>query len=343
MRLRKAASDSVHSIEETMKKHMVLAALCGAILSTAQAQSTVQIYGVIDLNLTREDNGVGKVTKLDQGLLSSNRLGWLGKEELGNGWTAQFQLESGFFPDSGSWDSTKAFNRQSWVGLVNKDLGGWRFGRIRTLLYQNAWEYLDATGNSLSPASFRLFNFFGNRTDNIVEYSWSNNSFKTAVQYGLGEVAGNSRAGRTMAEMAAYDIDRLKLLIVNHRVWDATGNDSARATTFGGNYDFGAMRLYLAYAINKGFGTLDTRDSLVGINLPLGPGKFMAQYVRKRDLVNPNGGARLYGVAYTYDLSKRTSLYTSTAKLDNGPAASFMAGGPGKAWTQLAAGITHRF
>jgi predicted porin len=328
-----------------IQRKTILAALCAVAFGTAHAQSSVQIYGVVDLNIDRESTGTSKVIKMDQGLLVSNKLGFLGKEDLGGGTSAQFQLESGFFPDSGSWDSTtRAFNRQSWVGLVNDRWGAVKFGRIRTLLYQYDWDYLDASGNATTPASFRLFNFFGNRTDNIVEYSWAGAGLKAAVQYGFGEVAGNSRGSRTIAEMLAYDLGHLKLLVVNHKQWNAAGTDAQRATTFGGNYDFGFVRAYAAAAVNRGFGALDTRDSLVGFNMPAGPnGRFVIQYVRKHDRAIPRADANLFGVAYTYDLSKRTTLYATGGRLENDPAASYMVTTPGKTWTQVAAGITHRF
>jgi predicted porin len=328
-----------------MNKRLGIALIAGLAQTPAFAQSSVTLYGSIDVGLERTNNGSGTTWAQNQGTLVTNRLGFMGKEDLGNGYALLFQLEQGFFPNTGALDNTNGaiFNRQSWIG-VSSNYGTLKFGRIRTLLYQYAYEYLDATGNALAPAQFRLFNFFGNRTSNTIEYSkeWDGLTFQ--IQHALGGVAGNTKANSMTAESLAYRKGRLELLVVNHSAYNAEGNDTQRATTFGGNYDFSVFRVYGAYAINRGTGTLATRDMSVGVRVPITPAsKVVVSWVRKSDHSKSDANANMFGLGYTYALSKRTTLYASWAQLANDANASYMVTRPGATWRTIDAGIQHYF
>src|SRR5450830_1886464 len=106
-----------------MKKTLIaLAAL--AVVSAASAQSTVTLYGVVDMAIASQKdtnslgtNGVATETQkvgVDQGILSRSRIGFKGTEDLGGGLKADFVLEYGVNPDEAA---TAMFNRQSYVGL----------------------------------------------------------------------------------------------------------------------------------------------------------------------------------------------------------------------------------
>ena len=82
-----------------MKKSLLALALLGAFAGSAQAQSSVQIYGNLDLGVTKRTDvatGIGK--------RANNTLGFKGTEELGNGLKALFQLEIRYEPDTGTLD-----------------------------------------------------------------------------------------------------------------------------------------------------------------------------------------------------------------------------------------------
>ncbi|MEM5461540.1 porin [Paraburkholderia phytofirmans] len=312
--------------------------------AAALAQSSVTMYGNIDLGFERTNNGKGTSYAMNQGVLATNKWGFLGKEDLGAGYTVLFQLESGFSPNTGASDVAGAmFNRQSWIG-VQSPFGTFKMGRIKTLLYQYDYEYLDASGNSMANASYRFFDFFGNRTSNTIEYSDAAYGFKWAVQHSLGGIAGNSRANSMWAETLAYNIGKAEFLIVNQKSYDETGTDSTRATTFGGNYDFGIARFYLAAALDGGPASLKTREYSVGLSIPVGvAGRFQTTFVRKQNLSQDHANANLYGFGYVYALSKRTNIYTSWARLTNGANASYAVSRPGATFSTINAGIQHLF
>ena len=73
----------------------------------------------------------GADDEFEQGYFSSNKLGFLDKEDLGDGWNAHSQLENGFNLDNGQHDNTTGieFNRQAFVGIGNSKYGSIALGR----------------------------------------------------------------------------------------------------------------------------------------------------------------------------------------------------------------------
>jgi predicted porin len=98
-----------------------------AVAGTAQAQSTVTLYGIVEdgFNWT-SDAGGHNLYNMSSGVLQASRWGLRGKEDLGGGLAAVFVLEHGFDPNNGSLaqknrGSTQGlmFGRQAYVGLSN--------------------------------------------------------------------------------------------------------------------------------------------------------------------------------------------------------------------------------
>lgn len=106
-----------------MKKTLIALAALSAIAGTAQAQSTVTLYGLVDAYVGRvTSNGATLVSgsQTVQGIdaLNGNRWGLKGSEDLGGGLSAIFNLESGFKIDDGtSGQNGQLFGRRSNVGL----------------------------------------------------------------------------------------------------------------------------------------------------------------------------------------------------------------------------------
>lgn len=77
------------------------AALLGA--SAAYAQSTVQLYGIVDAGVTRVSGlAAGSVTTVSSGIMEGSRWGLRGTEDIGGGYKAIFTLESRFEADTGA-------------------------------------------------------------------------------------------------------------------------------------------------------------------------------------------------------------------------------------------------
>jgi predicted porin len=128
-----------------MQKKLIALAISGALLSApALAQTSVEIYGTIDMGFTHRGDSYNKGTSsqnaINSGQLDGNRLGFKGVEDLGNGLKALFTLEAGFVADTGDHAvAGSLFNRQAFVGLTG-DFGTAIAGR----LYAPRYSFLTA-------------------------------------------------------------------------------------------------------------------------------------------------------------------------------------------------------
>jgi predicted porin len=112
-----------------MKKSLLALAALSAFATAAQAQSSVSVYGVLDVNYQSIDNSTESSTIQSAGGLTTSRLGFRGTEDLGGGTKAEFQLEAKLTPGTGALGATdKFFNREGWVGLSDAKLGSVRVG-----------------------------------------------------------------------------------------------------------------------------------------------------------------------------------------------------------------------
>lgn len=84
-----------------MKKSLLALAVLGTFAGAASAQSSVTLFGIVDLNLQYLDNNSGTQYGMGQDGINSSRLGLRGTEDLGGGMTASFWLEGAINPDSG--------------------------------------------------------------------------------------------------------------------------------------------------------------------------------------------------------------------------------------------------
>ena len=309
-----------------MKKSLIALAVLAAS-GAAMAQSSVTLYGVVDANLTWEDNGATSVTRMDTGRLNGSRWGLKGSEDLGGGMSAIFTLESGFNPDTGAQaDAARFFNRQSFVGFVS-GFGTVKLGRQMTPVYANAATF-DSFNNALAGDSASLFQYSGSRTDNVISYSYAASGFRGEVQYGLGEVAGNNSASRMIGGVLGYKMGPVDVVLTYEDTKNATNTGSSKVTLLGGNYDFGVVKAFAAYSSEKGLGTIDVRDWHLGLTAPVGTaGKAMVSYIKEEDRFNANRDSTLVAVGYTHNLSKRTALYTSYGQMKNDSAVANRAGG----------------
>lgn len=319
-----------------MKKSLLALSVLAAAAASAHAQSNVSIYGIVDSGISYSDNGSGsKLTTLGSGVQSGNRLGFRGTEDLGGGKKALFTLENGFNINNGSvgqstTDMTRIYGRQAFVGLSDNTMGEVRFGRqynpIRPALESvNPFE-IGLAGNILS-----IFDAHGERSDNAVTYSSPKiGGFSGQALYNLGQATGNTSFGRQRGLSVNYANGPVYVIAAYHNS-DLVGGTTAiptdigskKTTMLGGVYDFKFLKAHVAYAWNKGesvssVDNLDTRDMMLGVTVPVGgAGKFLASFMRKKNEMTANADTKQWSLGYTYDLSKRTDLYASYAKITN--------------------------
>jgi predicted porin len=119
-----------------MKKSLLALAALSAFATAAQAQSSVTVYGVVDMGYGSKDytnnnydaGENGSTTGVQNQALSSQRLGFKGSEDLGGGLKANFQLESGMAALS-----APTFAREYKVGLASTSMGSLDIGLSKTV------------------------------------------------------------------------------------------------------------------------------------------------------------------------------------------------------------------
>lgn len=311
-----------------MKKCLFALAVSALYSATALAQSNVTVYGVVDAGFVRESGGpAGSVTNLSSGIASGSRLGFKGKEDLGGGMAANFVIENGFNADTGTaGQSGLLFGRQAFVGLSG-NFGAITLGRQYSPYYKTLRDIGDPFGAvSLAGRAGNLM-ATNTRTDNMIEYvSPAFSGVRADLAYDAGETPGDSAKNRSIGASLGYTGGPLTMQAAYHRIENATATDAVKNTLLAGSYNFGAVITHLAYAVNKGTGTADSKDLVAGVTVPLGKGKLLVSGVRHDDRATANRDASQWGVGYLYGISKRTDVYASYASINNRNGAAFKVG-----------------
>ena len=137
-----------------MKKSLLAVAALGAFASAAQAQSSVTVYGILDVGYIGQNSRVannsvstngGSVAKstssqFGQSAESTSRLGFKGTEDLGGGMSAFFTIETAITPNNQNAisSSTGTANRQTFVGLKKNGIGQFALGTQYTTIHNAA-------------------------------------------------------------------------------------------------------------------------------------------------------------------------------------------------------------
>src|SRR5450830_547499 len=105
-----------------MRTTLFASAVLCAFSGAAMAQSSVTLFGTMDLGVRHVDNGDSSVTSVSSHGASTSKIGFRGEEDLGGGWGAGFWLEAQVDPDTGLTGGSNGtglafFNRRSTVSL----------------------------------------------------------------------------------------------------------------------------------------------------------------------------------------------------------------------------------
>lgn len=359
-----------------MKKMvMLLVMVCGA--PVAGAQQAVELYGLIDVgveSLSRANAaGAGEVRMIGANMAGS-RWGLRGQEDLGGGLRAQFNLESGFRPQTGASEiggqSGRLFGRVATVGMAGP-YGALLLGRQAIVLNDVMFQF--------DPMAFALYGlatldgkFFG-RVDNAVKYvapawrGWSTTAYYSLgadTVNGEGEVAGHAAVGRAYGLGATWLAEDFSLGAVYDNANPASvaktlaGNRDVR-TVLAASYQAGAARAYAGYRRLRSdvAGTPGVRSGLAwaGVAYMLTAPLKLTAAVYRNDVADSAADAHTWVLNADYFLSRRTDVYAGLSRASNGGAgaaasnvgvtggADALAPGAGLAQTGLALGMRHKF
>lgn len=299
-------------------------AACGLFFSAAPpvVAQDLQVYGQVRLTINNVKTGnTGSVTEERD---NASRLGFRGKEDLGDGMTALFGLEMGLEADSGA--ATAPGFRNSYAALR----GSWGTVALGRL------DSANPTGSPLYSQVTRITSFAANdagataigtsmlnarnRTSNAIGYqspAWGNVHFR-ARYYLRGDVRTPDQ------ENGAKSLD----LGLNYAQgpWSA-GIGYAKDTRPGGllanefsskwqtgvRYDFGAIEPYVllgrdTYAKASATARSDVDYWLVGSRFAAGQHAVVVNVAQRDVQASLRGVRKRYQLAYTYALSRRTEL-----------------------------------
>jgi len=130
-----------------MKKSLFAVAALSAIAGSAQAQSSVTVYGIVDAGYMGSNQKLAGAASATQQLQQTNssfnssaeqtsRIGFKGTEDLGGGMSAFFTAETSLTPNQNNMSSLN--NRQSFVGLKKNGIGQFAFGTQYTTIFNAA-------------------------------------------------------------------------------------------------------------------------------------------------------------------------------------------------------------
>ncbi|VXC92229.1 Outer membrane protein (Porin) [Burkholderia sp. 8Y] len=266
------------------KKWIVLAGGLG-LAGAASAQSSVTLYGLLDVGINYQSNANGKqLYNMTSGMLNGDRFGLLGKEDLGGGLSAIFRLENGFDITNGRLgQGGLMFGRQAYVGLSSQSLGTVTLGRqydaivefVNPFAVANTWG-----GPPLAHPGDVDQMAHTNRVNNSIKYmSQDYGGFRLGGLYSLGGVAGDVTRNQIYSVGAGYKhgpfaaaVGYLNVREPNVSFWGDTGSPAA---TTGGvpGANFGGS------PVTTGFASAHSLQALaVGAQYQVGPVLLAANY-----------------------------------------------------------------
>ena len=310
-----------------MKKTLIAVAALSAMAASAMA-ANVTLYGKIDQGFqvqSKKVDGEDRDTtwKGVSGISSGSRWGLKGTEQIADGYTVGFVLESGFDGmDAKFGDSTRLFNRDAFLTL-NTPFGMLTVGRTGKLSDGNTGDIIAGQaspfGTSYKLASSTKTTFVGfdtDRTDRAVryvspkfagvqvhaEYANMNGEATASTKQRYGGIGVSYANGPFYAAMTAETI----------RMPAGVAGDDPQAYGLAANYDFGVAKVFAGYQYAKESAKWgDLNAGTLGVSAPVAGGMLMASvaYAKGDDSHSLTSGA----IGYKYSLSKRTYLYTDVA------------------------------
>lgn len=313
-----------------MKKSLLALAALTAFAGVASAQSSVTLFGIVDLNARNVKNGsAGDISSLSTDGNASNRLGFRGVEDLGGGLRAGFWIEGAMSPDNGT-AAGQTWQRRSTVSLMG-GFGEVRLGRDYTPSFWN-YTVFDPFGTNGVGSALNLISTIGSTAQTLVRANNTVGYFLPAMGglYGQAQVAAgeNSQGGKYFGGRLGYAAGPVNVAVAyGHTEQTHAMIDDYTDMNVGASFNMGFMTLMGQYS-QREYGSADQKSALIGATVPLGAGTLKASF-QKVSGSSSAFEADQIAVGYVYDLSKRTALYTHFSRIENEAGARFTASGSG--------------
>ena len=303
-----------------MKKHLIAAAVAGALAVPAMAQVTVS--GYLEVAYENLDNQTAADTStIKGGSFGSSRIVFSGSEDLGGGLKAGFRLESAIDISNGRMGAStlggQATSQQVFDRGAEINLSG-AFGTVAL----GKLDHGGIEGNDL--------NVFGNWAlgeGNVVEVGGAASDQNGTIRYttptmggvslnvahtpednGASAVAASAHGGITSYQLTG------SLGGVSFRLGGGTVDSTAGAETkvmgVAASYDFGpaAVSVFFQEQDNPNT-TVDGKNTIVAVKVPVGNGLDVRALVENIDTGTAATEQDVYMIAVVKAMSKRTNVY----------------------------------
>jgi predicted porin len=305
-----------------MKRSLLALAALTAFAGAASAQSSVTLFGIVDAGVARLSAGGKSVTGMTNSGYNTSRLGFRGVEDLGGGLQAGFWIEGQLTNDDGN-AAGMNWQRRSTVSLMG-GFGEIRLGRDYTPHFWNTTVYDPFGTNGVGSANtFGMLGAAANvstavRSNNAISYFTPNlGGFSAQVMYAFGEnVSGGVKTNNYMGFRAGYAAGPISVHAAYGKTEGATDAADHKAMNFGGSFDLGFMKPTLMIAQEKNGAGAKITAIEPGILVPIGAGVIRASYAR-HDLKDSDNDWNKIAVGYLHNLSKRTTVYATYARVGN--------------------------
>ncbi|WP_159910882.1 porin [Pantoea sp. 18069] len=315
---------------------LAVLAACGA----ATAQSSVTVFGIVDAGIARLSGSEGHVIGMSNSGQSKSRFGIRGAQDLGGGLSASFHLEGQLHPDTGTGSAPGGgmnFQRRSTVSLTGA-FGEVRLGRDHAPTFWNSalFDPFDGIGAAQMDSMLGA----SRRNNNSVGYFLPRNlgGFHGQVQYAFGENASNAapatKAGNYFGVRAGYANGPLNVAFASGKLDTgiAPAQGDVTAHNLGVSYTVGMVKPLFQWAqeTSKAGTRPEIKQTawLIGATAYFGAGELRASYSRY-DRKNSANDFRKFAVGLGYNLSKRTQLYATHARVINKGLSNVVVGNEG--------------
>lgn len=320
----------------TMMKHCArnkLTALAALAMfsGAALAQSSVTIYGIVDLGLLFQNNAAPTVAspQVYSGGIAPSIWGFRGSEDLGDGLKVNFNLESHFSADTGA-QIGNLFRRQSNVGLYSASMGTLTLGKMygpavlafaatdpRGLRENFSGLYSWAYNSGALTTGNNGNNDVGVFLQNAISYSNTLGPVGLAVAYSVSETKG------AVVSLGATYTGPVSLSAAYQTTNVPNTSDQQNAMySLGAGYTMGQFTGKLNYfrGTNKDAALVETSNvEVVGLGLDwkLAPSNTVIFAIyHGKDKNDDTNKTTSYVLSDEYALSKRTTLYATAAYVD---------------------------
>jgi predicted porin len=297
-----------------MKKSLFAIAAIGAFAGAAQAQSSVTVYGILDVGFTGTTSRIAgpevpSAVKTNTtafsgtGSESTSRLGFRGTEDLGGGTRAFFTAEFGVAPTSWNLsgnDNDGLFNRQTFVGLAQKGIGQ------------------AAIGTQYTPVHVAV-----GRTD-----PGQTNNIQGNLVYSV-----DSATGSTMSTMPSYSVRYNNALTLQterisgfqlsaiYNNSNSNSNNPASIQTVGNNQAYGLGLNFVWNKLNIDVATNQSRQQAISgsaVQTAYGPSAAVRNSAVPNLLGNNvNWGQTYVGATYDFGIFTAYAQYLSSKMVSN--------------------------